>query len=63
MATISKSNRPRKQPLLTRNNRVRLSPLNLAQLIELMEKTSTKKGKDKIRSRINVLEKRARKLA
>jgi hypothetical protein len=60
MATISKANRPRKQPLLTRNGRTRLSPLTLDQLKTLMEKTTTNKGKDKIRSRINVLNKRAK---
>ena len=60
MATISKANRPRKQPLLTRNGRTRLSPLTLDQLKILMENTTTNKGKDKIRSRINVLNKRAK---
>lgn len=60
MATISKANKPRKQSLLTRNGRTRLSPLTLDQLKTLMEKTTTNKGKDKIRSRINVLNKRAK---
>jgi hypothetical protein len=60
MATVSKANKPRKQPLLTRNGRTRLSPLSLTQLTALMEKTTTKKGKDKIQSRLNVLNKRAK---
>jgi hypothetical protein len=63
MATVSKANRPRKQPLLTRNGRIRIKPLSLTQLTELMNKTSSLKGKDKIRSRLNVLLKRAKKVA
>ena len=63
MATVSKSNRPRKGSLLTRNGRTRLSPLTIAQLVVLMGKTTSKKANDKIRSRLNVLEKRVRKLA
>ena len=63
MASTSKSGKPRKAPLLTRNGRTRLSPLNLTQLVALMEKTTLKKAKGKIRSRILVLEKRLKKVA
>jgi hypothetical protein len=60
MATVSKANKPRKGSLLTRNGRIRLGPLNLTQLTEMMEKTPSKRMKTKIRGRILILEKRAR---
>ena len=59
----SRANRPRKSTTLTRNGKLRLGPISEAKLIEMMEKSTTlKKTKDKIRSRINVLAKRAKKL-
>lgn len=61
MATVSKASKPRNAPNLTRNGRIRINPLSLTQLTELMEKTPTLKTKDKIRSRINVLVKAAKK--
>ena len=63
MATISKANRPRCTPALTRNGKVRLKPFNLAQLRDMFEKSSAKKAKSRIRNRILVLEKRERKLS
>jgi hypothetical protein len=62
MATVSKASKPRKGSLLTRNGRTRLNPLSLTQLVALKEKTSTKKGKAKINTRILVLERRTNKL-
>lgn len=63
MATISKANRPRCTPALTRNGKIRLKPFNLTQLRDMFEKASSKKAKARVRSRILVIEKRERKVA
>ena len=47
-------------PMLTRNGKTRLGPLNLNQLKEMLEKTSQKKNKSKILNRIRVLEERTK---
>lgn len=59
MANVSKASR-QANPALTKNGKPRLKILNLAQARELLEKTPRLKDKSKIRSRILVLEKRAR---
>lgn len=54
MAANSKRN-----PLLTKNGKIRLKPLTIAQLTEMMEKPSARpRDKAKLLSRIKVLEKR-----
>ena len=58
---ISKANKPRKGSTLTRNGRPRLGTISETKLTEMMEKNPSKKAKDKIRSRLNVLAKRAKK--
>jgi hypothetical protein len=58
MATVSKSSRPRTGSMTTRNGKVRLKPLNLNQLSDLLEKTAKKTFKAKIRNRIRDLEAR-----
>ena len=45
-------------PMQTRTGKPRLGPLNLTQLNTMLEKSSKKKDKAKIRSRIAVLEAR-----
>ena len=45
-------------PMLTRNGKTRLGPLNVTQLQQLLEKTSKKKEKIKIANRIKVIEAR-----
>jgi hypothetical protein len=45
-------------PMMTRNGKTRLGPLNLKQLTEMLEKSSKPKDKAKINSRIRTLEKR-----
>ena len=52
MATISKANRPRKSPGMTRNGRVRLRTQSVAQLEAMLEKASDKKSKGKIRQEL-----------
>jgi hypothetical protein len=59
MASVSKSSRPRTGSMTTRNGKVRLKPLNLTQLSDLLEKTAKKTSKSKIRNRIRDLEARA----
>ena len=61
MASISKANRTA-DPKLTRNGRPRLKLLNLAQTKLALEKAGRGRDKNKIRNRIVLLEKRARKL-
>ena len=61
MANISKANRTA-DPKLTRNGRPRLKLLNLAQTKLALEKAGRGRDKNKIRNRIVLLEKRARKL-
>jgi hypothetical protein len=41
--------------LKTKNDKTKLGPLNMNQLIELKEKTSRNKDKSKIQTRINIL--------
>ena len=52
MATISKANSPRKSPGMTRNGRVRLRSQSIGQLEVMLEKTSDKKSKGKIRQEL-----------
>lgn len=61
MANVSKANRTA-DPKLTRNGRPRLKLLNLAQTKLALEKAGRGRDKNKIRNRIVILEKRARKL-
>lgn len=58
MAVISKARRPRSTPLLTRNGRTKLKPLNLKQLNDLLARSSRPKDKAKIARRIRLLESR-----
>ncbi len=45
-------------PMLTKNGKTRLGPLNLTQLKTMLEKSSRPKDKAKIQSRIKILEAR-----
>jgi hypothetical protein len=45
-------------PMLTKNGKQRLGPLSLAQLKEMLEKSSRPKDKAKIQSRVRILESR-----
>jgi hypothetical protein len=45
-------------PMLTKNGKTRLGPLNLTQLKEMLEKSSRPKDKAKILSRVKILEAR-----
>lgn len=45
-------------PMLTRNGKTRLGPLNLTQLNAMLEKSSRPKDKAKILSRVRILEAR-----
>jgi hypothetical protein len=47
-------------PMLTRNGKTRLGPLNLTQLTTMLEKSSRPRDKAKIQSRIRVLEARVK---
>ncbi len=47
-------------PMLTKNGKQRLGPLSLAQLKDMLEKTSHKKHISKILNRIRVLEARVK---
>lgn len=53
MSTISKANKPRKKPGMTRNDKPRLRALSVNQLEEMLLKSSTPKLKDKIKQEIN----------
>ena len=53
MSTISKANKPRKAPGMTRNGCVRLRARSVAQLEELYSKASDKKSKGKILNELN----------
>lgn len=44
-----------RDPMKTKNGRVRLGPLSIAQLQELIEKTSSKKGKGRFQQRLDQL--------
>jgi hypothetical protein len=45
-------------PMLTKNGKQRLGPLNLEQLKAMLEKSSRPKDKAKIQSRVRILEAR-----
>ena len=62
MATISKANRPRKAPGMTRNGRVSLKSLSVEKLKETLDKTSQKKLKSKIENFIKQKEAKAKKV-
>jgi hypothetical protein len=47
-------------PMLTRNGKTRLGPLNLKQLTDMLEKSSRPKDKAKILSRVKILEARTK---
>ena len=47
-------------PMMTKNGKPRLKPLNLTQLEALFEKSSVKKFKAKIRDRIQLLKTRVK---
>ena len=47
-------------PMLTRNGKTRLGPLNLTQLTTMLEKSSRPRDKAKIQSRIRTLEARVK---
>ena len=47
-------------PMKYKTGKTRLGPLSLAQLTDLLEKTSKPKDKAKIRNRIRVVESRAK---
>ena len=47
-------------PMLTKNGKTRLGPLNLTQLKTMLEKSSKPKDKAKIQSRIRTLEARVK---
>ena len=47
-------------PMLTKNGKQRLGPLNLTQLTAMLEKSSRPKDKAKIQSRIRILEARVK---
>ena len=52
MATISKANRPRKAPGMTRNGKVSLKSLSVEKLKETLAKSSRPKDKAKIQNLI-----------
>lgn len=56
---MSKTNHA--DPMKTKTGKQRLGPLSLAQLQDLLEKSSKPKDKSKIQSRINTLNKRSAK--
>jgi hypothetical protein len=45
-------------PMLTRNGKTRLGPLNLKQLTDMLEKSTRPKDKAKIQNRVKILEAR-----
>lgn len=53
MSTISKANRPRKSPGMTRNGKPRLRAVGIKQLEEMYNKASTPKFKDKVLNELN----------
>ena len=59
MATISKANRPRKAPGMTRNGKISIRSLSVERLELLLEKTSRPRDQHKIRNLI--AQKKARK--
>jgi len=53
----------KRNSLKTKNDRTKLGPLNMNQLIELKEKASRNKDKSKIQTRINILLARSSKVS
>lgn len=53
MSNVSKANLPRQKPGFTHNNKPRYRSMSVSQLEEALEKSSTPKIKDKIRTEIN----------
>lgn len=53
MSTISKANRPRRSPGMTKNGKPRLRSLGIKQLEEMYNKASTPKLKDKVKQELN----------
>jgi hypothetical protein len=47
-------------PMLTKNGKTRLGPLNLTQLAAMLEKSSKPKDKAKIMNRVKILEARVK---
>jgi hypothetical protein len=47
-------------PMLTKNGKQRLGPLNLKQLTDMLEKSSRPKDKAKIQKRVKLLEARVK---
>jgi hypothetical protein len=47
-------------PMLTRNGKTRLGPLNLKQLTDMLEKSTRPKDKAKILNRVKILEARVK---
>jgi hypothetical protein len=45
-------------PMLTKNGKTRLGPLNLKQLTDMLEKSTRPKDKAKIQNRVKILEAR-----
>ena len=60
MATISKANKPRKAPGMTRNGKVSLKSLSIEKLKEALVKTSRPKDKSKIQNLISYKEAKAK---
>ena len=60
MATISKANKPRKAPGMTRNGKVSLKSLSIEKLKEALVKTSRPKDKSKIQNLISHKEAKAK---
>jgi len=57
MATKGKTTAGHADPMKTKPGKTRLGPLNLAQLTEMLEKSSKPKDKAKIQNRITTLKK------
>jgi hypothetical protein len=57
MATNGKPTAGHADPMKTKTGKTRLGPLNLAQLTEMLEKSSKPKDKAKIQNRITTLKK------
>jgi hypothetical protein len=57
MATKGKTTAGHADPMKTKTGKTRLGPLNLAQLTEMLEKSSKPKDKAKIQNRITTLKK------
>ena len=58
MSTVGKASKPRKAPNQTRNGKLRVGPLSLNKLQELIEKSCRPRDKRKYQNRINIINKR-----